>query len=54
MSCAKTNLYITCSIRQADGTTVCRYSGSLEKCFEKMQETARVYGSAPLHVGGDE
>lgn len=39
------------TIRQADGTTVCRVSGtSMEKTVEIMKETARVYGSAPLEV----
>ncbi len=50
MSYAKTNLYMTCIIRQADGTTVCKYSGSMEKTVEKMKEAARVYGSAPLKI----
>lgn len=47
----KTDLYMSFTIRQADGTTVCRVSGtSMEKTVEIMKETARVYGSAPLEV----
>lgn len=47
----KTDLYMSCTIRQADGTTVCRVSGaSMEKTLDIMKETARVYGSAPLEV----
>lgn len=38
------------NIRQSDGTKVCCWSGTLEQSIEKMKETARIYGSAPLHL----
>lgn len=44
-----TDLYMTCTIRLADGTTVCKVKGAtMEKTVEIMMETARVYGAAPL------
>lgn len=46
-----TNLYVTCSIRHADGTTVCKVKGaSLEKTLEIMREMASIYGTSPLET----
>lgn len=46
-----TNLYVTCSIRLADGTTVCKVKGaSMEKTLEIMKQTADIYGECPLEV----
>lgn len=42
---------MTCSIRQKDGTILCKVNGaSMEKTLEIMKETARIYGSSPLRT----
>lgn len=46
-----TNLYVTCSIRLADGTTVCKVKGAtMEKTIEIMKNTAEIYGAVPLKL----